>query len=67
MEEKKIVIDISEDGSIHAETFGMIGVECVSELDKLMKDLARSGTHKHKPEYYKEGIQADTTVRVKNG
>ena len=67
MEEKKIVIDISEDGSIHAETFGMFGVECVSELDKLMKDLARCGTHKHKPEYYKEGIQADTTVRAKNG
>ena len=67
MEEKKIVIDISEDGSIHAETFGMMGVECVAEIDKLMKELARGGTHKHKPDYYKEGIQNDTTVKVKHG
>ena len=38
MEEKKIVVDISEEGTIHAETFGMQGVECVVELDRLMKD-----------------------------
>ena len=64
MEEKKIVINIGEDGSLHAETFGMHGVECVAELDKLMKDIARQGKARKKPEYYDEGISADTTVRV---
>ena len=65
MEEKKIVIDISEDGQIHAETFGMVGTECVLELDRIMKDLARSTTRKKKPEYFKEKTVADTTIKVR--
>ena len=65
MAEKKIVIDISEDGHIHAETFGMVGTECVLELDRLMKDLARSTTRKKKPEYFKEKTTADTTIKVR--
>ena len=43
MAEKKIVIDINEEGALHAETFGMQGTECIAELDKLMKDIARHG------------------------
>ena len=65
MAEKKIVIDIREDGQIHAETFGMVGTECVLELDRIMKDLARSTTRKKKPEYFKEKTVADTTIKVR--
>lgn len=64
MEEKKIVVDISEEGTIHAETFGIQGVECVTELDRLMKDIARSARRTKKPEYFKEGISTDNTVKV---
>ena len=40
MKEKKIVIDIDDKGKINAETFGIHGVECLQELDKLLKDIA---------------------------
>ena len=67
MSEQKIVIDISENGEIKAETFGITGVGCIAELDKLMKDLALSGIVSKKPEYFQEGIKSDTTIKVKNG
>lgn len=65
MTEKKIVIDISEDGQLHAETFGMVGTECVLELDRIMKDIARSVVRKKKPEYFKEKNVTDTTIKVR--
>ena len=65
MAEKRIIIDINEEGALHAETFGMQGTECIAELDKLMKDIARIGERTKKPEYFKEGISADTFVKVK--
>lgn len=65
MEEKKIVIDINEEGSLHAETFGMEGTECIEELDKLMKDLVRQNNYTKKPEYYKNSITSDNTVKIK--
>lgn len=66
MAEKKIVINIQEDGQIHAETLGMVGTECVTELDKLMKDLARVVTRTKKDQYFKEGTTTDTTIKVVN-
>lgn len=67
MAEHKIVINIFEDGKIHAETFGMTGMECVTELDKLMKDLANATTRTKKPEYFQEKTFKQNTVKVKNG
>lgn len=61
---KKIVIDIFEDGQIHAETEGMMGTECTTELDRLMKDLARSVSRTKKPEYFKERTTVTSTVKV---
>ncbi len=54
MGEKKIVINIGKDGSMDAETFGMSGTECLDEIDKLMKDLALSGTYHKKKEFYEQ-------------
>lgn len=67
MAEKKIVIDIDDNGGISAETFGLVGTECVDELDKLMKDLAMSGTITKKPEFYEQKTQTNSTVTNKNG
>ena len=64
MAEKKIVIDINEEGALHAETFGMQGTECIAELDKLMKNIARHGRSTKKPEYFKEGVATDNTIKV---
>lgn len=64
MTEKKIVVDIKENGEISAETFGFQGVSCMAELDKLLKGLALEITTEKKPEYFKEGVSADNTVKV---
>lgn len=64
--EKKIVIDINDKGEINAETFGMQGTECLSELDKLLKDLALESSTTKKEEFYKEGTVVDNTIKVKN-
>ena len=66
MDEKKIVIQIGEDGSLNAETFGMYGAECIDEIDKLMKDIARAGTHHKKPEFYEQKTTNAHTVQNKH-
>ena len=66
MAEKKIVIDIDDDGSIKAETFGMHGVECLNELDKVLKDLALQSETIKKDEFFKEGTTLDNTLKVKH-
>ena len=64
MSEKKIVIKIHEDGKINAETSGMVGTECALELDKLMKDLARTVTRTKKLEYFQEKTSVDNKIKV---
>lgn len=64
MSDKKIVIKIHEDGKINAETLGMVGTECALELDKLMKDLARTVTRRKKTEYFQEKTSVDNKVKV---
>ena len=62
MSEKKIVINVDDMGNVDAETFGMFGTECFDELDKLMKDIALSGTHKKKAEFYQQKTQDSSRV-----
>lgn len=64
MVDKKIVIDINDKGEINAETFGMQGVECLNELDKLLKDLALETNTTKKPEFFKEGTTINNTIKV---
>jgi len=66
MEDKKIVVNIDSDGNIKAETFGMEGVGCVEELTKLMRDVATNTSSEHKPEFYKNKINNDKKIKVKN-
>ena len=42
--EKKIVISIDNTGKCEAETFGVYGSECISELDKLLPLLQSTGS-----------------------
>ena len=61
---KKIVIDINERGKINAETFGIEGAECLTELDKLLKDFALETSTTKKKEFFKEGVSTDNTIKV---
>lgn len=63
---KKIIVSISEDGCLRAETCGMQGTECITELDRLMKGLTRNASLKKKPEFFKEKIILDSTIKVRN-
>ena len=65
MAEKKIVVDIKENGEIEAETFGFQGAGCLTELDKLLKGLALETSTKKKAEYYDENRVVDNTVTNK--
>ena len=65
MSEKKIVIQIDDKGGINAETFGMVGTECVEELDKLMKDIALLGSRKKKNEFFEQETTNVTKVTNK--
>lgn len=64
MAEKKIVIQIDDKGGINAETFGMVGTECVDELDRLMKDLALLGSREKKKEFFEQ--ERTTSNKVVN-
>lgn len=65
MADKKIVVEIDEEGRIKAETFGMEGIGCVEELTKLMRDIATTTSSEHKPEFYKNKVVSNNTVKVK--
>lgn len=66
MKDKKIVINIDDKGAINAETFGMEGIECLEELDKLLKDLALETTTTKKEDFFKEGTILHNTIKVKS-
>ncbi len=54
MQEYKIEIEIDEEGNIKAETKGMSGDVCVSELDNILDGLAGDKDFKNKPEFYQK-------------
>lgn len=66
MNEKKIVIKIDNTGKCEAETFGVYGNECISELDKLLKDLSLVSTTSKKDEFYKEGRILNVGIKANN-
>jgi hypothetical protein len=54
MQEFNIIVDIDENGNIKAETKGISGETCVSELDEILKGLEGEKNFKNKPEFYKK-------------
>ena len=65
MAEKKIVVDIKENGEISAETFGFQGTSCMAELDKLLKGLAMETVTEKKPEFFDEVLVTDHIITAK--
>ena len=64
--EEKIVININSLGELNAETFGINGSKCLTELDKLMKDVARGVHIDKKLEFFDEKTSVDNSIKVKN-
>lgn len=66
MTEKKIVVEIDADGSVRAETFGMVGGECLDEVQKLMNDLAKDvAVVEKKEDFFKSKVSAVEKVQNK--
>lgn len=66
MGEKKILISIDENGNCDAKTFGIYGSECISELDKLLKELSLQTKTNKKDDFYKETKLINNGVRINN-
>ena len=64
--EEKIVININSLGELNAETFGIKGAKFLTELDKLMKDVAREVKVEKKPDFFDEKTKTDNSIKVKN-
>ncbi len=60
MQEFNVEIEIDENGNIKAETKGMKGDTCVSELEEILAELEGEQSFKNKPEFY----QKDTIVKI---
>ena len=54
MKDYKIEITIDKDGNIKAETKGMEGKICITELEEILAGLEGERKEKNKPEYYKK-------------
>ncbi|NVJ53919.1 MAG: DUF2997 domain-containing protein [Campylobacteraceae bacterium] len=54
MQEYNVIIEIDEDGNIQAETKGMKGDICISELDEILKGFEGEQSFKNKPEFYQK-------------
>lgn len=54
MKEFTIEIDIDENGNIRAETKGMDGEICITELDDVLEGLEGERSDNYKPEFYKK-------------
>jgi hypothetical protein len=54
MQTYKVEIEIDENGNILAETKGMEGKTCVTELDEILAGIGKQQELKNKPEYYKK-------------
>ncbi|WP_204415431.1 DUF2997 domain-containing protein [Bacillus tianshenii] len=61
MREVKVVIEFSEDGEIVAETHGIKGEACLTELELLLKDLAEIESVDKTGEYYQTSSNNRTT------
>ena len=54
MREKKIYIEIKDNGEIFSETSGIEGQLCIEELEKLFEDIGEFEILQRTPDYYKK-------------
>lgn len=64
MKEFNVIVEIDEDGNIKAETKGMEGEVCVTELDEILEGLVGERSFKNKPEFYKKSQKINKKVKT---
>ena len=62
MQEYNVIIEIDEDGNIQAETKGMKGDICISELDEILKGLEGEQSFKNNQEFYQKNEKQTTKL-----
>lgn len=62
-EQKRLVVQVRADGSVHAETFGMYGQECLDHITAL-EDLLEATTtsSSYTEDYFRVAHQAGAEV-----
>ncbi len=65
MKEFNVIVEIDEDGNIKAETKGMEGEVCVTELDEMLEGLVGERSFKNKPEFYEKSQRINKKVEIK--
>ena len=65
MQEFKIEIEIDENGNLNAETKGMEGEICITELEEILKGIEGEQSYKNKPEFYKKS-KVKNNIKIKN-
>jgi len=65
MQTYKIEIEIDENGNLKAETKGMEGEICISELEEILKEIKGDKVYKNKPEFYKK-TKITNKIKIKN-
>ena len=65
MKDKYIIVDIDSKGNVHAETFQMEGIDCIEEIQRLMKDIATISSEEKKPEYFKNKVKVQEKQLIK--
>lgn len=65
VKEVKIIIELTEDGEIIAETKGIKGKACLTELEALMEELAEIESIDKTGEYYQKDT-AKNTLKLGN-
>ncbi|MFD2442604.1 DUF2997 domain-containing protein [Bacillus sp. CGMCC 1.16607] len=64
MKEVKIILTISEDGEISAETQGMVGSVCLDELEKLLDGVEDIESVVKTEEYYQSEEKANVLNKM---
>jgi hypothetical protein len=65
VKEVKIIIELTEDGEMIAETKGIKGEACLTELEALMEELAEIESVDKSGEYYQKET-AQNTLKLGN-
>ena len=61
---KKIIVNISNEGQIKAETDEYKGDSCVSAIKELFSEFVEIEEFDYKTDYYEEEVLEDTEVKI---
>lgn len=62
---KKIIVEINPDGSIKAETEGVVGPMCITEVKEILKGVEYNEDNiEKKQEYYSNNVEINNQISI---